>query len=120
VAACGSAFPSNTPTGNDGFGQQRSLLFDGLQCCRFFSLLAVFLSFVITMGGIADMARNGVNGLKVPATDVGALADAITGVAQQQNAAALKLARTQRAPALEECSLELQAIRYAELYASVV
>jgi glycosyltransferase involved in cell wall biosynthesis len=71
------------------------------------------------VGGIPDMVRSGVNGLTVPATDVGALADSITGLLNNK-ARCTEMGANARRIALEEYSLELQARRYAELYASIV
>jgi glycosyltransferase involved in cell wall biosynthesis len=69
------------------------------------------------IGGIPDMVRNGVNGLTVPATDVDALAEAIC---QVLNDRALRedMGANARRIAVEEYALDLQARRYAELYAS--
>jgi glycosyltransferase involved in cell wall biosynthesis len=70
-------------------------------------------------GGIPDMVRHGVNGLVVPATDVDAFADAISSLLNNR-ARCAEMGRNSRRIALEEYSLELQARRYAELYASLV
>jgi len=70
-------------------------------------------------GGTPDVVRNRVNGLTVAAIDVGALADAIAELLNNKARCAEMRANARRI-ALEEHSLELQARRYAELYASVV
>ena len=70
-------------------------------------------------GGIPDMVRDGVNGFTVAATDAGALADAITGLLNNRDRCG-EMGANARRIALQEYSLELQARRYAELYASVV
>jgi len=71
------------------------------------------------VGGIPDMVRDGVNGLTVAATDAGALADAITGLLNNR-VRCWEMGANARRIALQEYSLELQARRYAELYASIV
>jgi glycosyltransferase involved in cell wall biosynthesis len=68
-------------------------------------------------GGIPDIVRNGVNGLTVPATDVDALAEAICQVLNN-SALRAEMAANARRIAVEEYALDLQARRYAELYAS--
>ena len=68
-------------------------------------------------GGIPDMVRNGVNGLTVPATDVDALAEVICQVLNN-NALRAELGANARRIAVEEYALDMQARRYAELYAS--
>lgn len=70
------------------------------------------------VGGIPDMIRNGVNGMTVPAGDVGALATTISGLLNSGRCA--KMGACARQIALEEYPLELQARRYAELYESVL
>ena len=69
-------------------------------------------------GGIPDMVRNGVNGLTVDATDVGGLADSITGLLNNK-ARCAEMGANARRIAVEEYSLELQAKRYTELYGSI-
>jgi glycosyltransferase involved in cell wall biosynthesis len=69
-------------------------------------------------GGIPDMVRNGVNGLTVPATDVKALADAISEVLNN-SARCAEMGANARRIAVEEYSLELQARRYEQLYVSL-
>lgn len=71
------------------------------------------------VGGIPDMVRNGVNGLTVPATDVDALAGAIADLLND-SARCAEMGANARRIAVEEYSLELQARRYAELYATLV
>jgi len=69
-------------------------------------------------GGIPDMVRNGVNGFTVDATDVGGLADSITGLLNNK-ARCAEMGANARRIAVEEYSLELQAKRYTELYGSI-
>ena len=71
------------------------------------------------VGGVADMVRNGVTGLTVAPTDVDALADALRGLLND-GARCAEMGRNARRIAVEEYSVELQARRYAELYASLV
>jgi glycosyltransferase involved in cell wall biosynthesis len=71
------------------------------------------------VGGILDMVRNGVNGLTVPPTDVKALADAISELLNSASRCA-EMGASARRIAVEEYSLELQARRYSELYATLV
>ena len=71
------------------------------------------------VGGVADMVRNGVTGLTVAPTDVDALADALSGLLND-GARCAEMGRNARRIAVEEYSVELQARRYAELYASLV
>jgi glycosyltransferase involved in cell wall biosynthesis len=70
------------------------------------------------VGGILDMVRNGLNGFTVPATDVRALADAISELLNS-SARCAELGANARRIAVEEYSLELQARRYEELYVSL-
>ena len=72
----------------------------------------------IAAGGIPDMVRNGVNGFLVSANDEGALADAITGLLHN-GARCAEMGANARGIAVREYSLDLQARRYAELYASL-
>jgi glycosyltransferase involved in cell wall biosynthesis len=71
------------------------------------------------VGGILDMVRNGVNGFTVALPDVGALADAITDLLNDR-VRCTEMGANARRIAAEEYSLELQARRYVELYASLV
>jgi glycosyltransferase involved in cell wall biosynthesis len=105
--------------------------------CRWFTVLWIFLAFVrwatpfsmpLACGipvishairGIPGRVRNTVNRWMVPATGVGALADAIRGFPNNK-ARCTELGPNARRIKLEECSLELPARRYAELCASVV
>jgi glycosyltransferase involved in cell wall biosynthesis len=71
------------------------------------------------VGGIPDMVRNGVNGLTVTPMDVGALADAMSGLLNDRTRCA-EMGVNARRIAVEEYSLDLQAQRYSELYATLV
>jgi glycosyltransferase involved in cell wall biosynthesis len=71
------------------------------------------------VGGIPDMVRNGVNGLTVPSGNVTALADAICDLLSDRTRC-MEMGANARRIAVEEYSLELQARRYMELYASIV
>ena len=70
------------------------------------------------VGGIPDMVRNGVSGLTVAATDVDALAVAISDLLNAEVRCA-EMGANARHIAVKEYSLELQARRYAELYATL-
>jgi glycosyltransferase involved in cell wall biosynthesis len=72
-----------------------------------------------SVGGVLDMVRNGVNGSTVPANDVGALAEAISGLLNSAGRRA-EMGANARRIVVEEYSVELQARRYAELYSSLV
>jgi glycosyltransferase involved in cell wall biosynthesis len=72
-----------------------------------------------SVGGVSDLVRNGVNGLMVAATDVGGLGDAISGLLSS-SARCAEMGTNGRRIAVEEYSIELQARRYAKLYASLV
>jgi glycosyltransferase involved in cell wall biosynthesis len=71
------------------------------------------------VGGIPDMVRNGVNGFTVPPNDIGALASAISDALNSTERCA-EMGANARRIAVEEYSLELQARRYAELYATLL
>ena len=71
------------------------------------------------VGGIPDMVRNGVNGLTVAATDDGALAAAIVDLFND-SARCAQMGANGRRIAVEEYSVERQAQRYSELYATLV
>ena len=73
----------------------------------------------VGVGGIAEMVRNGLNGVTVPRADAGALSaavrDLLDGAAQRQ-----EMKVTCRRIALEEYPLELQARRYLKIYESLL
>jgi glycosyltransferase involved in cell wall biosynthesis len=68
-------------------------------------------------GGIPDMVRDGVNGLTAPADDVGALAEAICQILNNDVLRA-EMSVNARRVAVDDYTLDLQARRYADLYAS--
>jgi glycosyltransferase involved in cell wall biosynthesis len=71
------------------------------------------------VGGISEIVRDGVTGLLVPPDDVSALATALDELLQSP-ARRAQLAATSRRLAMEEYSLDVQARRYADLYAQVL
>ncbi len=70
------------------------------------------------VGGIREIVRHGMTGLLVPPDDASALASAI-GELLEDPAQRARMAAAGRQLVLEEYSLELQARRYAELYAQI-
>ena len=71
------------------------------------------------VGGNPDMVRDEVNGLVVAHADMDALADSLKALINDGEKCK-RMSSSARRIALEEYSLELQARRYAELYASLV
>jgi glycosyltransferase involved in cell wall biosynthesis len=71
------------------------------------------------VGGVPDMVRTGVNGAVVPAGDVRGLAGAICDLLNN-GARCAEMGANARNIALQEYSLELQAQRYANLYAGLL
>jgi glycosyltransferase involved in cell wall biosynthesis len=72
------------------------------------------------VGGISDMVRNKVNGLRVDAPDAGLLASAIKGFLLSGAAEQQEMSANCRSIAVQEYSLQLQAQRYADLYKTLV
>jgi glycosyltransferase involved in cell wall biosynthesis len=71
------------------------------------------------VGGIPDMVRNGITGQAVPGRTPEALAEAICSLLNDP-ARCSEMGRNARRIALEEYSMEIQAKRYAELYATLI
>jgi glycosyltransferase involved in cell wall biosynthesis len=71
------------------------------------------------VGGIPDMVRQDITGILAPASDVPALQAAVAALLMDGKRRA-ELSRNCRQVAVEEYSVELQARRYSELYASLV
>jgi len=72
----------------------------------------------VEVGGIPDMVRTGVNGLTVPVGDEEILASTINRLLKNRDLS-YEMGRASRRIAVEEYSLQLQAQRYTELYASL-
>src|SRR5262245_40912632 len=72
----------------------------------------------VEVGGIPDMVRSGVNGLTVPLGDEEMLSGTINRLLNDRDLSR-EMGRASRRIAVEEYSLQLQAHRYTELYASL-
>jgi glycosyltransferase involved in cell wall biosynthesis len=71
------------------------------------------------VGGIPDMVRPGVTGLLVPPKDVKALGEAIQTLLKNDTLRA-QMSENCRRIAVEEYSLEIQALRYIALYQEII
>lgn len=71
------------------------------------------------VGGIAEMVRHGVTGLSVPPSDATLLGSAIVELLQD-SARRKDMGLQCRRTAVEDYSLELQALRYRDLYKSLI
>jgi glycosyltransferase involved in cell wall biosynthesis len=73
----------------------------------------------VGVGGVAEMVRNGLNGIAVAQADAGALSAAIKDL-MDGTAKRLEMKAACRRIAMDEYPLELQARRYVQIYQSLL